>query len=98
MRLVNLSASFCLCFFAFIISGCSSIVDIINPAEIDPPAELNEIEKKLKLKVIWEFNLDMGKEHQYLNLAPKTYKDFIITADSSGTISALSLGNGKVFW
>tara|TARA_Y100001935_G_C17311488_1_gene516760 strand:- start:3232 stop:4407 length:1176 start_codon:yes stop_codon:yes gene_type:complete len=80
------------------LTGCGSVVDMISPAEIDPPANLKEIVKQAKLKEIWKFDLNMDQDSQYLNLIPKIHKNIIYAADSEGKVSALGIGTGIPLW
>jgi len=81
-----------------LLGGCSSVTEMISPSEIDPPAELQDIEELVSASNRWTYDTGVGADEQHLNLAP-VYKDGrLFVADAEGEVTALQADNGRTVW
>ena len=83
---------------ALLFGGCSTVKDWISPVEIDPPAELQDIEELVKAEVVWSFDVGAGGDDQDLQLFPVHHEGRVYVAGAEGKVSALDAENGRVAW
>jgi len=77
--------------------GCSTVEEWISPVEIDPPAELQNIENPVGVEVVWSRDTGGGDE-QDLRLVPAYREGRLYTANAAGEVSALDAASGRVEW
>jgi len=80
------------------LSGCGTITDMVAPAEVDPPAELQEIKEQVSAITVWDRDTGVGTAEQHLNLVPVLGNGHLFVADAEGSVSALSVDTGRVVW
>lgn len=80
------------------LGGCSSVSEMISPAEVDPPAELVDLTPSVVAKTRWERDTGVGSKDQHLNLAPVYRDGRIYVADAEGEVSVLDAENGRTLW
>lgn len=78
------------------LSACSSLVDIISPAEVKKPAELQKFEPQVKVQTLWRRSVNAGAD--YLNLKPVLQAGRLYVAGGDGQVSALDATTGKTLW
>lgn len=78
------------------LSGCSSLVDLLAPPEVEQPAELQKFEPKIKIQTLWSRSI--ASNGDYLNLKPSLYAGRLYVAGSDGQVSALDAATGKPIW
>lgn len=84
-----------LALLALWLSGCSWLKGEDNA---EPPAELTEIETKVKLKALWSHDVGSGVDEHFLRLRPAVDGGRIFAADRKGRVTALDVSNGKELW
>lgn len=77
------------------LSGCSWLRGDDN---IDPPAELTEIQAKVKLQQIWHKDVGTDIDEQYLKLRPAIDGGRVFAADVKGRVTAYDAATGKEIW
>jgi outer membrane protein assembly factor BamB len=80
------------------LSACGSIVDMIAPADIDPPAELQNIETQVAIEKLWGHDIGSGTDGQRLHLKPVYAAGQLYVAEASGLVKALDAQTGAVTW
>lgn len=63
-----------------------------------PPAELVEYEAELEIDVLWEENIGVGADGQFLNLVAVVSHGRIIVADRDGLVQAREVKTGNLIW
>jgi len=81
-----------------VLGGCSSITDLVAPADVDPPAELQDITEQVTASTQWQYDIGVGTDEQQLNLVPAYAAERLFVADAAGKVSALDADAGKVIW
>lgn len=83
-------------------TGCS-IVNL-NPStwftdeEVNPPAELRNIDGEIDLRRIWSASIGNGQGSDYFELMPAIDGERIFAASEDGNIYGLELESGDVIW
>lgn len=77
------------------LSGCSWLRGDDN---IDPPAELTEIQSKVKLQQLWHKDVGAKIDEQYLKLRPAIDGGRVFAADVKGRVTAYDEVTGKEIW
>lgn len=83
-------------------AGCS-IVNL-NPStwfsdeEVNPPAELRNIDREVDLRRVWSANIGNGQGSDYFELTPAIDGERIFAASEDGNIYGLELESGDVIW
>lgn len=77
------------------LSGCSWLRGDDN---IDPPAELTEIQAKVKLQQLWNKDVGANIDEQYLKLRPAIDGGRVFAADTKGRVTAYDEATGKEIW
>ena len=83
-------------------AGCSIIN--LNPAtwfsddEVNPPAELQDIDQEVELRRLWSANIGNGQGSDYFELTPAIDGERIFAASEDGNIYGLELESGDVIW
>lgn len=80
------------------LSGCSTVTDMIAPAKVDPPAELQDIEGPILTETAWTTDVGSGSDEQRLNLVPFHDQGRLYVADASGDVVVLDAANGQRHW
>ena len=82
------------------LQSCGYVDDyILGKDNTLQPKPLPAIQSKVTLHRIWSAKI--GQSHQtptYYKLKPATVGQKIYTADTSGRVTALSQGHGKILW
>lgn len=73
--------------------ACSSLKDTA-----EPPAELTEIEREVRLDTLWRKDTGKGSDEFLLNLQPLVDGDRVFTSDYRGRVSAYNKLTGKREW
>jgi outer membrane protein assembly factor BamB len=77
-----------------VLTGCSAFSAKDNT---DPPAELVELETRLKIIELWDRSFE-GSERAFLKLTPALEGDRLYIAEPSGEVTALEAESGKRLW
>lgn len=80
------------------LGGCSSIVDMVSPPDVNPPAKLQDIAERVAVVSRWTHDTGIGSDDQYLNLAPAYSQGRLYAADAGGKITVLDAGSGREVW
>lgn len=80
---------------AGLLGGCSWFGDDDNA---EPPAELEDFERRVDLKKIWSRSTGDGTDEQFIKLVPTVERDRVFVADRNGTVLAVELESGKLIW
>lgn len=78
-----------------LLGGCSWFGEEDNT---EPPAKLESFERQVDLKKIWSRSTGDGTDEQFIKLVPTVSGERVYVADRSGTVSAVEIETGKVFW
>lgn len=83
---------FSLCLLTvWLLSACgSSPVRVANPVP--------EIKPEFAVKELWQFAVGVGAEQRHLSLAPVQDNKILYVVDSTGSLMALNIDNGKRHW
>ena len=81
-----------------LLGGCSSIGDWLAPAEIDPPAALQDITEKVRLEARWQTDIGGGAGDLRLHLVPHYVNGRLYVADADGRVMALDADTGRTLW
>jgi len=65
---------------------------------VEPPAELKEIQADLQAKRLWEEDAGSGTGKYFLRLQPLLYDQKVFVADAKGQISAFNAETGHQIW
>lgn len=77
------------------LSGCSWLRGDDN---IDPPAELTEIQTKVKLQQLWHKDVGTDIDGQFLKLRPAIDGGRVFAADAKGRVTAYDEATGEEIW
>lgn len=77
------------------LSGCSWLRGDDNT---DPPAELTEIQTKVKLQQLWHKDVGTDIDEQYLKLRPAIDGGRVFAADAKGRVTAYDEATGNEIW
>ncbi len=80
-----------------LISGVTSYF-LGGEDNIEPPAELVEIEAEVSIEEIWAENVGSGSENQFLNLGIAAGLNKIVAADGDGLLVAFNIDTGEEEW
>lgn len=88
------------CAFAVIVvlavlPGCSWLRGKDN---VEPPAELTDIQAAVTLNEIWSRDAGAGTDEQFLRLAPAIDDGRVFAADHKGQVTAYAADNGQEIW
>lgn len=83
---------------ALLNGACSTVTDWVSPAEVDPPAELQDLEESVRTDVEWSRSIGSGDNGLALNLVPAYRDGRLYVADVEGQVSALDAANGAPVW
>ncbi len=88
---------------AALLSGCSTLSkwssSILGGTDnAEPPAELTEIEDPLRLKTLWNRDVGVGVDKQFVNLVPIVEDGRLFIADREGRVVALDALTGEELW
>jgi len=88
---------------AFLLSGCSTISkwgsSVLGGSDnAEPPAELTDIENPIALKKLWDTDIGVGYDEQFVNLVPFVNDDLLYIADRKGRVVALDALTGQEVW
>lgn len=64
----------------------------------EPPAEITDINQKVRLEQVWEQRAGSGSDDQFIRLMPAFLGDQLFVADRKGHVLALAVENGKTQW
>lgn len=78
------------------LSGCSWFGS--DDDEVNPPAELTELEPTLKIREAWSSGVGSGNDILRLALAPVSDGTRIYAADNDGRVAAFDTARGKREW
>jgi outer membrane protein assembly factor BamB len=65
---------------------------------IEPPAELVEYKAEIELDIIWEENVGVGTDEQFLNLVLAISYGKVLAADRGGLVQARDIKTGELIW
>ncbi|HEY9198989.1 MAG TPA: outer membrane protein assembly factor BamB [Gammaproteobacteria bacterium] len=77
------------------LSGCSWLRGKEN---VDPPAELTDIQATVKLEELWSRDAGAGTDEQFVRLRPAVDGGRVFAADHKGRVTAFEAGSGKELW
>ena len=77
------------------LSGCSWLRGKDN---VDPPAELTDIEATVTLTELWSRNAGAGTDEQFLRLSPAIDDGRVFAADHQGQVTAYAADTGQEIW
>lgn len=83
-------------FCALLISGCSIFGDEDTP--IDPPAELQEFDAKLRIQKVWDIKVGGGSEFLMLDLGPVVDGGRVFAGAHDGKVVAADAESGRRVW
>lgn len=63
-----------------------------------PPAELVEYEAEIEIDELWQENVGVGSEEQFLNLVIAISYGKVLAADKEGLVQARNLETGDLIW
>ncbi|MDD5037627.1 MAG: outer membrane protein assembly factor BamB [Methylococcaceae bacterium] len=79
--------------------GWDSIGEMISGKDnAEPPKELQELEPKLKLSVLWDATVGDGYAEQHVNLVPAVTEESVFAVDRKGLLQAHNRLNGEKRW
>ncbi len=65
---------------------------------IEPPAELVEYKAEIELDFLWEENVGVGTDEQFLNLVLAISYGKVVAADREGLVQARDIKTGELIW
>ncbi len=83
------------------LSGCSSLnpIDWLAPdEEINPPAELVEMENRIGIRTLWSASVGKGADGQLVKLAPWVEEQRIYLANQAGRVEVRDAASGAPVW
>lgn len=80
-----------------LISGVSNYF-LGGEDNIAPPAELVEYKAEIELDLLWEENIGVGTDEQFLNLVLAISYGKVLAADREGLVQARDLKTGELIW
>lgn len=80
------------------VSGCSSLTDMLSPSDIDPPAELQDIQSTVNANTLWSADLGGDSADQRLHLVPVLRDGILYAAQAEGEVRALDAQTGRELW
>lgn len=83
---------------AVLLAGCSTVTDYISPAEVDPPAELQDIQELVQAKTLWSADVGAGSDDKRLHLVPTIVDGRLYVAEADGQVRALDAKSGATLW
>lgn len=94
---------------ASLLSGCAGLDALKDTYEgiteyfggkdnVEPPRELQPLEPKLKLGVLWNGKVGKGYAEQYVNLVPGVTEEAVFAADRKGKVEAHNRLTGEKRW
>ncbi len=84
-----------------LLGGCGSMDPLKlleDEANVDPPAELVELNNSINVKKLWSTSVGAGSEEARVKLVPFVNGGRIYVANRDGFIKALDSSNGRVIW
>ena len=76
----------------------SSLLACSYTAPIHPPADLVEMDNKLKIKRLWQRNIGFGASDKYLRFTPQIEDKTGYSIDHEGLVVAWNFTDGKILW
>lgn len=80
---------------AAVAPGCSWLRGKEN---VDPPAELTDIQATVTLREIWSRDAGAGTDEQFLRLRPAIDDGRVFAADHKGQVTAYAAADGQELW
>lgn len=80
------------------LSACGSVVEMVSPSDIDPPAQLQNIAARINLQNLWRKDVGSGTDGQLLHLKPKPLDNRLYVAEASGQVEAFDAQTGRTIW
>lgn len=82
-----------------LLSGCGTLSGILGGEDnTEPPAPLQDIADPIPLKRLWNTDVGVGFDEQYVRLVPAAEGDRLFVADRRGRVVALDAQSGKQIW
>lgn len=79
--------------------GYDGLLEMFGSSEpVDPPAELEPLEPKLSVRLLWDFDIGKGYDGQYVNLRPGLSETRVFATDRRGKVEAHDRLTGAEVW
>lgn len=79
--------------------GYEGLLELFGSSDpVDPPTELEPLEPKLSVRVLWDFDIGKGYDGQYVNLRPGLSPSLVFAADRRGHVEAHDRSTGNELW
>lgn len=79
--------------------GYDGLLEMFGSGEpAEPPAELEPLEPKLSVRLLWDFDIGKGYDGQYVNLRPGLGDSRVFAADRHGKVAAHDRLTGAELW
>lgn len=78
--------------FIVLLAACGS------KDNVEPPADLKDIQADIQAKQVWEEDTGSGTGKHFLRLQPFLFNQVIFVADAKGQISAFNSDTGRQLW
>ena len=85
---------------SLLLSACANLnpMNWFGDDEVNPPAELQEIQQRVSLRRDWSVSVGDGQGDTYKELVPAIDGETIYAASSNGTVVAVEIASGDVRW
>lgn len=91
-----------LCVLLLSLNACTSIswnpMNWFSDDEVNPPAELQNIETEVSLRSDWSVSVGNGQGDNYTEITPTIDGGMIFAASENGTIAAIEVSTGNTLW
>lgn len=65
---------------------------------VEPPKELQPLEPKVQMKVLWDRGVGKGADGKFVNLVPGVTDDYVFAAERDGSVAAFNRADGSKIW
>lgn len=82
------------------LSACSNLnpLNWFSDDEVNPPAELQDFDRRVTLRRDWSVNVGNGQGGIYNKLVPALDGNILYAASENGTVVAVSVADGEIVW
>ncbi|HAJ74875.1 MAG TPA: outer membrane protein assembly factor BamB [Gammaproteobacteria bacterium] len=91
-----------LCLLLLSLNACSSFswnpMNWFSDDEVNPPAELQDIQTEVNLRRDWSVNVGNGQGDAYTEITPTINGGMIFAASENGNIVAIEVSTGNTLW
>ncbi len=96
----QISRQLLLLFLVFSLAGCSTISGWFesDDDEATAPAELTDIDERVKIKELWSVGVGNGQGEGFYRLRPAIRGEIIFAAAADGEVVAINRKSGKTLW